>query len=136
MQRERERESLTNTPSLLATNKYKKFPINSKAVTELIWERSKFRMALKSTTEVASFTTPSPKTKLYNKGVSSWLSTCIHDLGNKSLFLNVLERTTMHEATNTCKVQSESVAENIAPIATTKGPIRLKQEAKLSKTWE
>ena len=46
---------------------------------------------MNNTTDVASLTTPSPKTKLYKKGVSSWL--------------------------NTCRVHTESVAENIAPSA-------------------
>lgn len=53
--------------------------------------RSKVWIALNKTTDVASLTTPSPKTRLYNNGVSSWLSTC--------------------------KVHTESVAEKIAPIA-------------------
>lgn len=69
---ERERERLTTTPSIvLVANKYKKFPINCITVLVLIWERSKLWIALKSTIDVASFTTPSPKTRLYNKGVSS-----------------------------------------------------------------
>ena len=46
---------------------------------------------MNSTTDVASLTTPSPNTKLYKKGVSSWF--------------------------NTCNVHTESVAENIAPSA-------------------
>jgi hypothetical protein len=57
----------------------------------LIFLGSKFWIALNNTTEVASLTTPSPNTWLYKNGVLSWL--------------------------NTCKVQIESVAENIAPSA-------------------
>lgn len=65
--------------------------MNCKNLTLLKFARSKFCIALNSTTDVASLTTPSPKTKLYKKGVSSWF--------------------------NTCKVHTESVAENIAPSA-------------------
>ena len=57
----------------------------------LIFPGSKFWIALNNTTEVVSLTTPSPNTRLYKNGVSSWL--------------------------NTYKVQTESVAENIAPSA-------------------
>ena len=75
-ERERER-GLTTTPNtVLRKNKYKKLPTNCKIILELIWDRSKLWIALKSTTDVASFTTPSPKTRLYSRGVSSWLSTC------------------------------------------------------------
>jgi len=56
---------LTITPSsVLATNKYKKLPINCKGILWSICERSKLWIALKSTTDVASFTTPSPNTRL------------------------------------------------------------------------
>jgi hypothetical protein len=76
----RVKETLTKIPkTVLAMNKYKKFPNKCKAVVKSMWERSKFWIALKSTIEVASFTTPSPNTRLYSKGVSSWLRTwCIH----------------------------------------------------------
>jgi hypothetical protein len=67
-----ERERLTATPrTVLVKNKYKKLPINRKASVEVILERSNLWIALKSTTDVASLTTPSPKTILYSKGVSS-----------------------------------------------------------------
>lgn len=71
------RRRLTRTPSMvLVMNRYKKLATNWKAMPALMWERSKLWIALKSTTDVASFTTPSPKTRLYSNGVSSWLSTC------------------------------------------------------------
>lgn len=62
---------------VLKPNKYKKFRKNFKAMLDLMWVRSKFWIALKSTTDVASFTTPSPNTRLYKKGVSSWWRICI-----------------------------------------------------------
>ena len=37
----------------------------------------RFFIALKRTTAVASLTTPSPNTRLYNLGVSSWFMTCV-----------------------------------------------------------
>lgn len=75
MKNEKNREEceiLTKTPKMvLETNRFRKFPKNCIATLELMWERSKLWIALKNTTDVASFTTPSPKTRLYNKGVSS-----------------------------------------------------------------
>lgn len=56
---------VTRTPSkVLAVNKYRKLPRNFKAIPESKWVRSKLWIALKSTTDVASFTTPSPNTRL------------------------------------------------------------------------
>lgn len=66
---------LTTTPrQVLAENRYKKFP-RTPNVFPLSFETSIFCTALKRTTDVASFTTPSPKTMLYSKGVSSWWRT-------------------------------------------------------------
>ena len=56
---------VTRTPSkVLAVNKYRKLPRNFKAIPESRWVRSKLWIALKSTTDVAAFTTPSPNTRL------------------------------------------------------------------------
>lgn len=62
---------LTVTPrTVLVTNRYKKSPI-TRNVLPPNFETSSFCTAWKRTTDVASFTTPSPKTRLYSKGVSS-----------------------------------------------------------------
>ena len=55
------------------------------------WNFQNQSSRLNNTTDVSSLTTPSAKTKLYKKGVTFLL--------------------------NTCKVHTESVAENIAPSA-------------------
>ena len=55
---------------MLNTNNEKKLPKNSRAVFKFVSDTSNFVIALKSTTDVASFTTPSPNTRLYNRGVS------------------------------------------------------------------
>jgi len=66
---------LTRIPRpVLNTNRYKKSPITTNVLL-LNLETSSFCTALKRTTDVASFTTPSPKTRLYSKGVSSWWRT-------------------------------------------------------------
>lgn len=66
------RVRLTVTPSrVLNTNNDKKFQANLRAMTVFMSDRSNFVIALKRTTEVASLTTPSPNTRLYNSGVSS-----------------------------------------------------------------
>ena len=66
--REKERNGekrLTETPSkVLVINKEEKLPMNSNASPDFMLDRSNLWIALKSTTDVASFTTPSPKTKL------------------------------------------------------------------------
>jgi hypothetical protein len=123
----RERERITRTPSMvLEINKYRKFPRNSAAMLELMWDRSMLWIAWKSTTDVASFTTPSPKTRLYNKGVSSWLRTCNNTNWSTQITFSVwvaskvVIRPYLHQESHTCKVQTESVAENIAPIAAIK----------------
>ena len=68
---------LTATPNkVLVKNRSTKFPKNCMILPEVMWDRSNLSIALKRTTDVASFTTPSPKTRLYRRGVSSWLSTC------------------------------------------------------------
>lgn len=67
-----ERRKLTSTPSkVLVRNKYMKFPTKRNAIVVSICTRSKLWIALNNTTDVASLTTPSPKTRLYRKGVSS-----------------------------------------------------------------
>lgn len=64
-------DKLTKTPKrVLNTNNEKKLPKNSRAVFKFVSDTSNFVIALKSTTDVASFTTPSPNTRLYNSGVS------------------------------------------------------------------
>lgn len=68
-------KELTITPRpVLVINRYKNSPITLN-VLPLNLETSSFCTALKRTTDVASFTTPSPKTRLYSKGVSSWWRT-------------------------------------------------------------
>lgn len=68
---QRQREELTAIPSnVLKLNKYKKLPVNCMTVSGVTCTEN-FWIALKSTIDVASFTTPSPKTRLYNRGVSS-----------------------------------------------------------------
>lgn len=58
-------KTVTKTPSIvLVMNKYKRLPKKCKAVLRSIWLRSKLWIALKRTTDVASFTTPSPNTRL------------------------------------------------------------------------
>lgn len=47
------------------------FPANLRAMSEFMSDKSNFVIALKRTTDVASLTTPSPNTRLYNSGVSS-----------------------------------------------------------------
>jgi len=118
-ERIRGRKTFTNTPSIvLAINKYKKLPKKCKAIEGSILLRSKLWIALKSTTDVASFTTPSPNTRLYSKGVSSWFSTCIiiHKFSNYKGYLSC-RKNVKNILLQTCNVQTESVAANIAPIA-------------------
>ena len=63
-------ERLTPKPrTVLVKKRYKKYPMDSMATIEVTG--SNLWIAIKSTTDVASFTTPSPKTRLYNRGVSS-----------------------------------------------------------------
>lgn len=56
---------LTTTPRrVLVENKYRKFPMTCKEIRLLIRFTSIFWIALNKTTDVASFTTPSPNTRL------------------------------------------------------------------------
>lgn len=68
----REKGGLTKTPKkVLNTKSDKKLPANFRATKVFMSDRSNFESALKRTTDVASLTTPSPNTRLYNNGVSS-----------------------------------------------------------------
>lgn len=57
--------------AVLVEKRYKKSTSTCRAAQPSSLLTSIFWTALKRTTDVASFTTPSPKTRLYNKGVSS-----------------------------------------------------------------
>lgn len=72
----RETTKLTAIPNaVLVKNKYRKSLTTWKMAQPSSLEKSSFLIALKRTMDVASFTTPSPNTKLYNRGVSSWRRT-------------------------------------------------------------
>lgn len=63
---------LTAIPrAVLVKNRYRKSPMTRSPFAPLSLVTSIFWIALNRTTDVASFTTPSPKTRLYSKGVSS-----------------------------------------------------------------
>ena len=104
--------------------RYKKFPNTRRAVKPLMLSKWIFWTALKSTTEVASFTTPSPNTKLYSNGVSSWWR--IYNISmvcNWFIIKTSLRRRNLRtikslkKKSRTCRVQTVSVEEKIVPMA-------------------